>query len=410
MTKEKDLAVTRIIEREPLAEKVKNASPSLAEKLEALSENDLFWFLRHEVSEDRFFWKNYFGQELHQAQDTVSRSQMYEDEASGKEMRFIVETRGGKEGRLNEDAVLIEQFGKGRMVVAALDGASSQRPIAGLEEHGVSGAFYVSHLAAFGFPTSKVFKELSQKENVTAKEFTIALNTWLYDQMSQIEGVDYNDVLSIPGMAATISIIDLANDNITVAQVADTVGIAHSTSGHWDSFTNNLNSRFDEETMLLVERVAKEKNISIREAAADPRIKVQLAASFEGKINTPTGCGILNGMPELAKYPDLITEYGMDSLAGLHQLVFCSDGALTTFEGDAAGDFLVKLQHLKDIYSANTPLVGDVMTLLNSDPNFEFFPRLKHADDATMVVIELEKLLVMAKERYNLAKLFPQDS
>ena len=50
------------------------------------------------------------------------------------------------------------------------------------------------------------------------------------------------------------------------------------------------------------------------------------------------------------------------------------------------------------------------MTLLNSDPNFEFFPRLKHADDATMVVIELEKLLVMAKERYNLAKLFPQDS
>ena len=322
MTKEKDLAVTRIIEREPLAEKVKNASPSLAEKLEALSENDLFWFLRHEVSEDRFFWKNYFGQELHQAQDTVSRSQMYEDEASGKEMRFIVETRGGKEGRLNEDAVLIEQFGKGRMVVAALDGASSQRPIAGLEEHGVSGAFYVSHLAAFGFPTSKVFKELSQKENVTAKEFTIALNTWLYDQMSQIEGVDYNDVLSIPGMAATISIIDLANDNITVAQVADTVGIAHSTSGHWDSFTNNLNSRFDEETMLLVERVAKEKNISIREAAADPRIKVQLAASFEGKINTPTGCGILNGMPELAKYPDLITEYGMDSLAGLHQLVF----------------------------------------------------------------------------------------
>ncbi len=391
----------------------------LAEKLEKISQDPLFWFLKKEVVENSPFWR-LLTYRLHEAQNSVNsrfifHSNKVKAENSGfvSKLDLLIETRGGKEGKLNEDAIMIENLGDGRAVFAVFDGASSQAPIKALESHGISGAFYVSHLAAFGFPTSDIFQELSQRDIVTAGEFTRALNKWLYEQMSQVDGVDYNDVLTIPGMAATIVVVDFNKQNLSVASVADTVGIAHHTDGEWDYFTGNLNERFDLETMSLVKQIAVREGISIKEAAGYPEVKAQLATSFRKKINAPEdlqgliGCGILNGMPEL-EHPGLIEEYSLASLTDLHQLVLCSDGALTPFKGEEVADFLVKLLAFKEKHLAQPGMMNIVKNLLDEDPDFSLFERLKHSDDASLLVIGFNQLRAIAFERFSLVRTFFQ--
>jgi len=391
---------------------------NLSDKLEKLSENPLFWFLKKDVVKDSPFW-SLLTHRLHEAQDSVNSHYVFysnqhddgseeehERQSIIKKLGLLIETRGGKEGKLNEDAILIENLGDGRAVFAVFDGASSQAPIKALEEHGVSGAFYVSHLAAFGFSTSEEYKELCDKEDVSPREFILTLNSWLYDQMNKIDGVNYDDVLTIPGMAATIVIVDFNKQSYSIGSVADTVGIDHSTSGGWEIITDNLNERFDEETMNLVKEIARRKGISIREAAGYPEVKDQLAASFRKKINTPDGCGILNGMPDL-EHSGLIEEHFFNSLSGLHQLVLCSDGALTPFSSDSEiSEFLLKIKKFKEKHWGDDSMMGEVKDLLDSDPDFALFERLKHADDATLLVIEFSSLLGIAFERLALGGSF----
>jgi hypothetical protein len=371
-----------------------NPSDAVTEKLKELSQNDLFWFLSPDVVKDSVFWNPEFRLNFHETQDTINSAYLYTDKKTGRQIKLVVETRGGQEGRLNEDAVLLEDLGDGRLAVAVLDGASSQAPIEALAKLGVSGAFYVSHLASFGFRTSEEFKQLTDNPDITAKDFVVSLNRWLYQQLSEVEGVDYGDVVTIPGMAAVVTIIDFNDMTCSVANVADTVGITHFKNGGWDSFTGNLNERFDIETMELVKKISDERGISIMEAAKDDRVKDQLKASFREKINTPNGCGILNGMPEL-EHPGLIESYKTESpgaLESMHQMVLCTDGALTPFQGSKVGDFLMALYRFKDKYLINQAITQFVKNLLIDDPDFEIFPRLKGADDATMVDIEFSGL------------------
>jgi len=319
--------------------------------------------------------------------------------------RFSLATLGGDtRNKLNEDAPLVLPFGRHRMLYGALDGASSQRPISGLEAHGVNGAFYVSHLLSSGFGFSEQYKNLTTKDKLTAGDIMKAINSWLHSEMGQVEGIDYQDVLKIPGMAATLALVDYEGQEISIAHVADTMCIAEYTDGSYKIITPNQNKKFDDETIKLVEQLAKEKKISMREAAGLQEVRDQLAASFRKKINTPQGCGILNGMPELVEN-DLIFETTIPWNDNLHKLHLVSDGVIVPWIGrsncsyDIAIRKFMGLADLQSIGLENAPREG--FDQLDKDPDFSKIPRLKGLDDATNLTIDFspqDTLATLAKQ------------
>ena len=370
-----------------------------SDKLKDLAETPEFDFLKVliEVPQDglaeffRFIYKKEGIRAIQSFQQGISLQ--LEDKDDAPIARFTLATCGGDiRKKLNEDAPLVLPLLKRRMLFGVLDGASSQRPIKGLEKNGVNGAFYVSHLASLGFAYSEQYRELTQRVKLTAGDVMRAMNSWLHSEMSQIEGIDYQDVLRIPGMAATLALVDYDKKEISIAHVADTMCIAEYGDGSYKVITPNQNEKFDDETMELVKQLAEERKVSLREAAGLQEVRDQLASSFRKKINTPQGCGILNGMPELVEN-DLIFETTIPWEDKLRNLHLVSDGVIVPWIGksNCSHDVAIrKFLGLADLQSAgveNAPRAG--FDQLDRDSDFIKIPRLKRQDDATNVTIEV---------------------
>lgn len=304
---------------------------------------------------------------------------------------------GTTEGRkLNEDTVLARPFGKDRLLVAALDGASSQKPVTGLETYGVKGSWYVSHLAALGYTQTERFKILQNIKGITAKDIVVDLNNWLREKLSKVEGVDYNDVLTIPGMAATFALIDFNDGKISIGHVADTIGIAEYTDG-FEVVTDNKNEKWDTETMAKVDEIRVEyekttgKRISRREAKDNPQVRAQLAESFRKKINTPNGTGILNGMPEL-ETNGLIHTQEIEISPNLRKIHLATDGVHLAWTGRADIDDETKIRKILGAldnphYRPGDPFY-DIRIRLELDPDHEAIRRLGSYDDATYISVD----------------------
>src|SRR3989344_6454831 len=393
---------------ENFPQKREGISLASEEKLSALADHKLFWFLKDMGNRnfpagvvEEFFYKDGLSDLQHV---NANRSLQWGEK---RVLKFSFATLGvDSENRLNEDAILIQPLGKDRFVMAVFDGATSQKPIAGLEKFGVTGAFYVSHIASLGFPNSKEFDDLAKREEVSAKDFMIELNSWLYQQLSKVEGIDYQDVLTIPGMAATIAIVDFNTQKISIGNVADTIAIA----GYYTSseiLTTNQNEIFDYETLGLAKQIANKERKTIKEIAADPRIKEQLGGSFRKKINTPRGCGILNGMPELVTN-NLITEKTIEISNALEQLVLASDGAYSPFLNsefvDNSGERQRRLNAFLRAFQVKRGVPVPIeaaywLTLVDS--NYGIVPRLKSVDDATSITMKFNPIKV-SRNRNNL--------
>lgn len=363
----------------------------------ASSDSPLFWFLKKfNTTTDpltSFFWGDY--SRLHRLEYVSERKALGFSE-KGPACRFAYTTEGSiPSDKLNEDFLLISPFGKNRFIAAVFDGASSQKPIEGLEKWKVSGAFYISHLAGMGFPMSDEFRALADNKNANASDVVSSLNTWLRKGLEKVPGVNYQDVLTIPGMAATIAIIDLEKNKISIAHIADTIAIAEY-GNSYKVLTDNKNEKFDQETLDLVQKIAEERKIPLREAAGDSRVKDQLKASFRKKINSPGGCGILNGMPELISN-DLVQVIEIPITKDLRKLHLGSDGFYAPYLGNI--DFSDVFQTRKLLGAAEIGELGArgqnaldfTADQLDMDPDFEKIPRLKRKDDATYLGIGFGK-------------------
>jgi hypothetical protein len=315
----------------------------------------------------------------------------------------------------NEDSYANIDIGPGRTLFALIDGASSQAPISGLEKHGVSGAFYVSHLIAYGFKSSESYKELCSRTDIKAKDIMVSVNDWVRGEMQKVEGVDYNNVLTIPGAAATFVLLDISNEQMSIAHVADTIEI-DNIDGYLANdidavniHTGNRNAAFDDVTLALANQISQEKGITIVEASKDPRVRQQLKDSYKSKINTPNGVGILNGMPQLVendlieektvylrplarKYQDDNNNLIADSVGNLpvkEQVIrvgIACDGYWTAFpEGDSVDPkrILYSMESLE-----GQEIVHDFFT--KSDTQQEIVPRLKPVDDITSTFIRIK--------------------
>jgi|GEM_PF-2621423 len=330
------------------------------------------------------------------------------------------------ENKLNEDVFMeldltpvndiaaTPEVERARKLVTVIDGASSQLPIAALEKHGVSGAFYISHLIKYGFGQSDVYNELRSRQDLTAKDIVIAMNGWIHSQLEQVEGVNYADAATIPGAAATFALVDFPAAKVTLAHIADTVAVQADSADYNQDYqdtanaqllTNNRNKRFDDETAALVEQIMGELSVDRPTAVKDPRVKEQLRASFRRKINTPDGCGILNGMPELVTN-DLIQEHTID-LIEAHQkalpngspliLVLASDGFYSIFDTNELGEpDAAKIAEFGEQFKGVSyrgrnfaTIVEEVRSQFVKDKALENPPRLKLVDDITLATMKI---------------------
>lgn len=306
------------------------------------------------------------------------------------------ETKSGNpNGRINEDSTLILPMGKGRELVAVLDGASSRKEIAGLEKYHLSGACYVSHLVYCNFAKSPEYQSLTLKEELSAGDIMRTVNGWLHSKLSLVEGVDYRDVLSVPGMAASFSLIDAHKNEVSVAHVADTTAFAVYENGDITELTVNQNERFDIETLDLLISLSETHHLTPRQVLETPElksvIKRQLSESFTRKINTPGGCGILNGMDELISN-NLIYETSLPITPNLRKLILASDGAVLPYQLNGLSHDSV-LKRLSE--DTETHPVGNQFEFhqkgaaeLIRDAEYEKVLRLKPSDDATIIEVD----------------------
>lgn len=312
---------------------------------------------------------------------------------------------GAKEDRrLNEDAVLTVPFGNGRVLAAVFDGASSQRPISGLDKDGVKGAWMVSHLASVKWPESEIFKKLSEDPQTSAQDVMVELNNWLRGELSGVEGVDYGNVLFIPGMAATLAIIDRKRGKIQISHAADTMALAEY-DDHYEILTNNDNGAWDEETQSLVDEIVEEykrKGIKVTylQASKDARVAEQLARSFSQKINTAEtpehrkGTGIVNGMPELVTNGLIHTAEIDIPTTGGFKLHLLSDGVYSAWTNRR--DLTEESGVRKLLGALNTPsympgnAIHDAFVRLKLDPDAETIRRIiKAHDDASRLTLTI---------------------
>ncbi len=300
----------------------------------------------------------------------------------------------GIEDRLNEDCPMIIPMGKGRLLVAVHDGASSRKPVYGLAALGVKGSYYVSHLVSLRFSLSDECQELSECPDITAGDVMRKVNGWLNQELSKVPGVNYGDVLSIPGMSATYALIDAPKNEITIAHVADTIAVIQKPDKQIEILTFDQNCRFDDETLALVKCIARENNCTPLEVVNNEQlykpVKDQLARTFIEKINTPNGCGILNGQPELLTN-GLIYENKTYITPG-SVLVMASDGMTDSYQGEGLCELEVVELFMKDV---NQIRIGESfqMTRINSehflnDPHLIKHPRLIN-DDRTIIRVEI---------------------
>ena len=302
----------------------------------------------------------------------------------------------GIKDRFNEDCPMVIPMGEGRLLVAVHDGASSRKPIEGLIPLGVKGAYYVSHLASLHFPDSTECQELSHDPDITAGDVMRKVNKWLNTELSKVDGVDYNDVLSVPGMSATYALIDAPKNKITIAHVADTVACIETPDGKIQILTEDQNCRYDDETLALVDQIARENNCTpcdvVKDKGADiyAPVKRQLADSFLKKINTENGCGILNGQPEL-ETNKLIYEKEIQ-ITPYSILVMASDGETDPYQERGLCEEDVIRSFMQDVRRCNVGSDSEMTRrnsqILSEDPKLIKHPRLRN-DDRTIIQVRI---------------------
>jgi len=306
-----------------------------------------------------------------------------------------LETLGsGAEGKKNEDSYMVLPMGEGRTLFAVLDGATSQKKISGLDDSGISGAFYISHLTSMGFAGSDEYQELCKRPELTAKDAMMATNSWIHDQLKRVPGIDYSDPCSVPGMAAAFLLVDVSGKRITLAQVADCTIAEVDKNGGVKIVTPNLNEKFDRETMDYALELSQKFDSELSKFKRIPEAKElfrqHLIESFHRKTNKKDGCGIMNGMVEMISN-NLIYTDSMRLNGDISSIVMFSDGAILPYmEKEAFANNAAR----KLVRSIEEPGNGSVLSrgasILESDSQYAKVPRMKLKDDATLISINFD--------------------
>lgn len=360
-------------------------------------DNPLFWFIK-DIPDEKLTKL-----QLEERSESVALTNSLALEAK-------IESVGqDPENKLNEDDVLILPLGENRIVYAVIDGVSSKVALPGLPE-GITGGFYISHLISLGFPKSKEYQDLLTKTAISPKEIMVTINQWVRSEFERlkIEGLNYNTPESIPGVSATLTLLDGKSEKFRLADIADTMAIGKTKKGLYKMLTNDQNAIFDQKVMGEIIKISEESGLTVKEvidsSEHSPTIKRLLLEASREKINTPNGCGILNGQPELVT--NNLIEEPEYNINDFDEMWLISDGAMLAFpevvslllskpEGvteEELRQVLVKVRETNQIPETFESLVIEGAVILQKDPQRTRIPRFKDKDDATTIRIKIKRV------------------
>lgn len=298
--------------------------------------------------------------------DDSDDQELYTISTSGNH-HLTAATIAGSSEKPNEDA-----FAGTESFIGIFDGTTSA-PIPALGK--TSSARYASHFI------KEHFSEL--KDTMTPKEAMLYLNKQLWETVKQLDGITLADTLTLP--ASTATILKVTKTTCSFAHIGDCFGIVYYKNGTSNVFTDDKNKQFDEKQFALIRAIAKEKNLSNRQARKDPRVTESIFKMYYGRNNHPNGngSGLINGDPHLELYIHAETF----SLQDVQSILLGTDGLLP--QGWSLAEEKDRQQLLRELQTGGfKKLFVTKHETEDADPDWNYI-RYKHSDDATGILITL---------------------
>lgn len=192
-----------------------------------------------------------------------------------------------------------------------------------LEKVEISPDSYAAILFAKMFPLSGQFQTLKEKKNLSAKDVLLAVNEYFADVSFKAFALDKKIPEHLPGAVASLALIDFNQKIVSTAHIGDSAmgfdrwfpqwEFEFGYSQEFQSLSEDQNGPFDLELFKKVTLAGIPwHSLEARDS---------LVNSYQRKINTKGGVGVLNGQLN----PDLIIEHTIP-LAEVFTLLFYTDG------------------------------------------------------------------------------------
>lgn len=322
--------------------------------------------------------------------------------------------------RVNEDAWLILDSAEapGYVIAAVIDGAGTRLTIPVFREKLVQGYHSLSAAAfAAGQVRTSLISQFNNQPNLSLRTALLTANDALRKAISNIIG-DFSPEhilaladslsenedprrirLALPACVVTLVRLDYTNRQLEYAHVGDTSLLEIRHDGQVIRHTTDQMGPYDEAVLHQAAQLRQEKDLPhIADAVALPevrRLNIENGlrhnyADTQGHTHPGDGCGVLNGLPELADYIETGTlpvdpaqtagfcllSDGLELLAPLNETAQQQDDRLRQMGA------LIKSRGLSGLFDA-------LQQMITADSHFDQYPRMKMQDDATGVYLQI---------------------
>ena len=280
--------------------------------------------------------------------------------------------------RENEDTFLVKENDE-FILAAVADGGSALSSFTN-----VNGVEKFSGLFVSQAITTYLEKEFGK--NSSATQLILGANNHVKNLLLE-RGVDPEQAsaLELPtASGVSIILIDKPKQTVEMAQVGDTAILVDERGQTRLAIPFEM-PYFDNLAFSMAQKIAREKNISYKEAIEDQRVGELFINSrlFENETDDQ-GSGAINGKKGVIRYIKSKTL----PLSGINSIVILSDGMYLPTE-DFTDDpnwnkimQVIRDKNLEGLYRLVTELKAE-------DPEFVRYPRAKKHDDATGIVIRI---------------------
>ena len=282
----------------------------------------------------------------------------------------------------NEDAIQIIQT-ESKLLLGVFDGSANSLCSPYLVPFGINGARIVSGRLRECLPEILEYQSLSQGLVHLNNRIKITIDTLL--QELKIENPERR-----PMSTATIVNIDFQRLSLNLSHITDSILILWRKDG-----TSILLTPDQVEPTIISFRAALREvrdeqlalpNPSLRKNIKDPRIQNTLQNDHFARLHSRdgTGFGVINGTIDAEQY---IVD-GFYSLTNVEKILLCSDGLFP--EGFESSELISRQLLLEQFQLGGfESVINWKRSIENNDPEWIEYPRIKHSDDASGIMIEL---------------------